>query len=168
MGSKAYEGNYKAWILEAAPASWAGGTEGSRTLLKAELDAGTRLLRLISNGGVAVNENQNTASQALVDNGKISHNIGTREVSAITITHELDFPLSSDAMWNLYSYGDKRYLVISPDGEPTTDGEILHVFEIETGEPMIQPTGQDTKQNAVITCAVQEWDKNVAFDDGVA
>lgn len=164
MSSKAYEGNFKAYLLESAPADWAGAEEGARSLTAAELAAGTRLLRLISNGGVAVTENQNTASQALIDAGKISHNIGTREVSSIVITHERDFPVSGDTMWNLYSYGDKRYLVVCPDGEPE-DTHILHVFEVETGEPQIQPTGQDTKQNFTVTCAVQDWDKNVTFDD---
>lgn len=168
MAGKAYEGNFKAWLLETAPADWTAAEEGARTLLASELDAGTRLLRLVSSGGVSVTMNTNTASQALVDLGKISHNIGTREVSDVTITHERDFPVSGDDMWNLYSYGDKRYLVVSPDGVPDTDGQVLHVFEIETGEPQLQPVAQDTKQNFVVQCAVQDWDLNVTYDDGVA
>lgn len=163
MGSLAYEGNYKAYLLETAPATW-GSDEGSRTVTTAELTAGTRLLRLVSNGAVTFTYNQNTASQPLVDLGKISHNLGTREVSGMTATHEIDFPLDTDEMWNLYGFGDKRYLVVSPDGEPTVDGTVLHVFEVEVSEPQPQGSAQDTIQNFMVTFAVQDWDLNATLD----
>ncbi len=163
MASLAYEGNFKAYLLATAPADWSAAAEGARSLLAAELTAGTRLLRLVSAGAVAYTYNQNTASQALVDEGKISHNLGTREVTGMTVTHEIDFPLSADAMWNLYGYGDKGYLVISPEGVPAITGEILHVFEVEVSEAQTQSSAQDTKQNFVATLAVQDWDLNVSF-----
>ncbi len=163
MASLAYEGNYKAYLLATAPASWAGGVEGARSLTATELTGGTRLLRLVSAGAVAYTYNQNTASQALVDEGKISHNLGTREITGMSVTHEADFPLDADAMWNLYGYGDKGYLVISPAGVPATTGEILHVFETEVSEAQTQPSAQDTIQNFMVTFAVQDWDLNVSF-----
>lgn len=166
MAGKAYDGNYKAWLAETAPTDWSS-AEGERTFTATELAAATRLLRLTSNNGVNVVMNQNTASQALLDKGKISHNIGTREVSSIQITHELDFPLNADTMFNLWAYGDKRYLVVAPnapDDEPV-DGDLIHIFEVEVGQKQPQPTAQDGKQNLVVTLAVQEWDLDVAYDD---
>jgi len=162
MAGKAYEGNYKAYLLAAEPATW-GDAEGTRTVAATELVAGTRLLRLVSAGAVAFTYNQNTASQALVDLGKISHNLGTREVTGMTVTHEIDFPLDSDAMWNLYGYGDKAWLVVSPNGEPATSGEVLHVFETEVSEAQPQGSAQDTKQNFMVTFAVQDWDLNATY-----
>ena len=162
MASKAYEGNYKAYLLSAEPISW-GAAEGSRDITTTELDAGVRLLRLVSAGAVAFTYNQATASQALVDLGKISHNLGTREVTGMTVTHEIDFPLADDAMWNLYSYGDKGWLVVAPAGEPSTLGEILQVFEVEVSEAQPQGAASDTKQNFTVTFAVQDWDLNTTF-----
>ncbi len=137
MASKAYEGNYKAWLLSTRVSDF--DPEAGSTVGATEITAGTRLLRLVSAGGVQFTYNQNTASQALVDEGKISHNLGTREVTGVSITHEMDFPLASDAMWGLYSYGDEVDLVVAPEvddssGEPS-DGEPVHVFRLEVGEP---------------------------------
>jgi hypothetical protein len=159
MAGQAFENNYKAWLLSTAPTDWLPDTN---ELASSELTAGTRLLRLISAGGVAATENQNTASQALVDEGKISHNLGTREVSDLTIVHERDFPASGDTMYNLYSNGDKRWLVTSPDGTPV-NGSILSVYEIETGDPQPTVMAQDTKENFMVQCAVQEWNHFVVF-----
>ena len=163
MAAKTYEGNYKVYLLETEPVGWSA-AEGSRTITTAELTAGTRLLRLVSNGAFTYTYNQNTASQPLVDEGKISHSLGTREVTGATLTHEIDFPLSSDAMWNLYSYGDVRFIVVAPDGEPTADGTVLHVFEGEMSEAQTQGSAQDTKQNFQVTMAVQDWDLKTTLD----
>jgi hypothetical protein len=157
--SRAYEGNFKAYLLSTAPADWLPATN---EISASEVNAGTRLLRLISNGGVAVTENVNTASQALVDEGKIRHNLGTREISGLQIVHERSFPVADDTMYNFYSYGDKRWLVVSPDGEPS-NGDVLHVFEIEAGDPEVVTVAQDTIQNFQVTCAVQEWNHFVVF-----
>src|SRR5690554_4192119 len=113
MASKAFEGNYKAWLLTAEPAGW--DTENGGTITSAELGAGTRLLRLVSDGAVTYTYTENTASQALIDKGKVSHNVGTREVTGGMITHEIDHPLEDDTMYALYSYGDARYLVVAPN-----------------------------------------------------
>ncbi|MFW5898858.1 MAG: hypothetical protein ACOCUN_00160 [Jiangellaceae bacterium] len=176
MASKAYEGNYTAWLLETAPTDWEGESEGDRTVTATELDAGTRLERLVSDGAIALTFTTNTASQAKLDAGKVGHNIGTREITGVSVTHERDLPDEdgSDDMWALYAYGDKRYLVIDPSRDPEStdfhplDTGILHVFEIETGETELQATARDTKQNFMVTFAVQEWDLNVTFDDEVA
>jgi hypothetical protein len=162
MASKSYEGNFKAWILTAAPAGLNFAAGGS-VITAAELTAGTRLLRLPSDGGVTYSYTQNTASQALVDKGKVSHNVGTREITGLSITHEIDFPLSTDAMFALYDYGDTVYLVVSPDGEPTTTGEMLDIFQIETGEAQKIAPSRDTKQNFMVGCAVQDWDLTATF-----
>ena len=162
MASLAYEGNYKAYLLSAEPTSW-GAAEGARDITTTELTAGTRLLRLVSAGAVAYSYNQNTASQPLIDLGKISHSLGTREVTGMTVTHEIDFPLSADVMWNLYAYRDKAWLVVAPDGEPSTLGEILQVFEVEVSESQPQGAASDTKQNFTVTFAVQDWDLNTTF-----
>ena len=162
MASKSYEGNFKAWILTAAPAGLNFAAGGS-VITAANLTAGTRLLRLVSDGGVTYTYNQNTASQALVDKGKVSHNVGTREVTGLSITHEIDFPLSADAMFALYDYGETVYLVVSPDGEPTSAGEMLDVFQIETGEAQKMAPSRDTKQNFVVGCAVQDWDFTAVY-----
>lgn len=167
MASRAYEGNLKGWILTTAPASWEGGVEGARSLTAAELSAGTQLERMVSAGAIGYTYNQNTASQALVDDGKISHSIGTREVTGLTVTHEIDFPLNADTMWNLYNYGDLVFLVVSTDGVPSTTGHVLHVFEAETSEAQVQASAQDTKQNFLATFAVQDWDLNVSYTAGV-
>lgn len=160
MASKTYEGNYKAYLLTSAPADYGVEDEGLVEITATELQAGTQLERLISAGGVTYTYNQNTASQALVDLGKISHAIGTREVSGMTVTHEIDFPLSSDSMWSTYAYGDLVYLVIYPGGEPGT-GDVGHLFVCETGEPQTAEVAQDTKQNFTVTFAVQDWDLNI-------
>lgn len=166
MASKAYESNYKAWLLSTRVDSF--DPENGSTVGATELDAGTRLLRLVSAGGIQFTYNQNTASQALVDEGKISHNLGTREVTGVSITHEIDFPLSGDDMWGLYSYGDEVDLVVAPEvddatGEPA-DGEVVHIFRMEVGESQPVASAQDTKQNFVVGGAVQNWDFDATFD----
>lgn len=112
MGSVAFEGNYKAWLLETQPAGWDPATGGVVTA--SELTAGTRLLRLISAGAISYTYNMNTASQAKLDTGKIGHNAGTREVTGGVINHEYDDPIESDTMYQLYAYGDKRFLIVAP------------------------------------------------------
>lgn len=162
MASKSYEGQFKAYLLTAAPAGLDFANGGS-VVTATELTAGTRLLRLVSDGGVTYTYNQNTASQALIDAGKVSHNVGTREITGLSITHEIDFPLSTDLMFALYTYGETVYLVVSPDGEPTTTGEMLDVFQIETGEAQKMAPSRDTKQNFMVGCAVQDWDLQATF-----
>lgn len=163
MASKSYEGNYKAWLLDTEPSAWTDSEEDPE-VTEAELDAGTRLERLISDGGVTYTYNQATASQAKLDEGKVSHNLGTREVTGLEITHEADFPLSSDDMWGEYAYGDQKWLVVSPDDEPDTSGDVLHVFQIETGDKQPNAPARDTIQNFNIGCAVQDWNFDVGFE----
>lgn len=164
MASKAYEGAYRVWMLETEPADWKDDTEP--VISSTELDAGTRLLNLISNGGFSASPTTNTASQAKVDEGKISHNIGTREYSGLQIIHEADLPLSGDDMWALYEYGKKVWFVVSPDGDPA-DGDLLHVFESEVDDPVPpMEMNQDTIQNFRVTGAIQDWDvTNVHYSD---
>jgi hypothetical protein len=162
MASKSYEGNFKAYLLTAAPAGLNFAAGGS-VVTQAELNAGVRLLRLPSDGGVTYSYTQNTASQALIDAGKVSHNVGTREVTGLNITHEINFPLSTDTMFALYDYGNTRYLVISPDGVPDATGDVLDIFQIETGEAQKVAPSRDTKQNFMVGCAVQDWDFNATF-----
>lgn len=162
MTSQSYEGNFKAWLLTTQPAGY-DPVNGS-TVTEVELNAGTRLLRLPSDGGLSYTYTMNTASQALVDEGKVSHNTGTREVTGGQITHEFDFPISADAMYSLYSYGDKRYIVVSPDGVPSADGEVLDILEVEMGEPHKIAPSRDTKQNFMVEFAVQNWDFQATFD----
>jgi hypothetical protein len=162
MASKAYEGQFKAWLLSDAPAGL-DFADGGSVVTETELTAGTRLLRLISDGGVGYSYTMNTASQALIDSGKVSHNVGTREVTGAQITHEIDFPLSDDDMFALYAYGDLRYLVVSPDGVPSATGEMLDIFQIETGEPQKMAPARDAKQNFMVSCAVQDWDFKATF-----
>lgn len=166
MASKAFEGNYKAWLLSTAVSDF--DPDAGSTVGETEITAGTRLLRLISAGGIEYTYNQNTASQALVDEGKISHNLGTREVTGVTITHEIDFPLSGDTMWALYEYGDQVDLVIAPEVDDTTgepsDGEDVTVFRMEVGEPQLMAAAQDTKQNFQVGGAVQNWDFKATYD----
>ncbi len=166
MASLAYEGNYKAWLLSTAIAGFDPDGAGS-SVTQTELTAGTRLLRLISAGGIQYTYNQNTASQALVDEGKISHSLGTREVTGVSITHEVDFPLSADAMWLLYGYGDQVDLVIAPEvdsvtGEPV-NAALITVFRMQVGEAQMMASAQDTKQNFMVSGAVQNWDFNASF-----
>lgn len=166
MASKAFEGNYKAWLLESEPAGWDPETGGVVTAT--ELSAGTRLLRLPSDAAISYTYNENTASQALVDTGKVGHNVGTREVTGGQITHEIDFPLESDTMYALYSYGDARYLIIAPDatggtGDDPPDAAQLVGFQIETGEPNTLAAARDTKQNFQVGWAAQDWDFKMTF-----
>lgn len=165
MASKTYDGNFKAYLLAVAPADWDAQDEGNRELTSSELTAGTRLLRLISDGGVSYTPSSNTASQALIDRGKVPHNIGTREYTGGQIIHERHFPTSEDDMWDLYEYGDKRWLVVAPDGEPSA-GDVLHVFEVEVGEVEIFQPGRDTIQNFQVALAIQDWDMKVTFAEG--
>lgn len=167
MAGLAYEGVFKVWRLDTEPAGWQDDT--NPVVTEAELTAGTRLLNLISDGGFAATPNTNTASQAKVDLGKISHNIGTREYSGLTIIHEADFPLEDDPMWNLYAYGDKCWFVVAPGGfaagseVPPADAA-LHVFEAETDDP-VPPLqmAQDTIQNFQVTGAIQDWNVKATF-----
>lgn len=167
MASKAFEGNYKAWLVETEPAGW--DTDAGGVVTSTELAAGTRLLRLPSDSPIAYTYNENTASQALVDTGKVGHNVGTREVTGGMITHQIDFPLESDAMYSLYAYGDARYLIVAPDGtggateDEPADGAQLVGFQIETGEPNTLAAARDTKQNFQVGWAAQDWDFKMTF-----
>jgi hypothetical protein len=162
MASKAFEGNYKAWLLSDAPAGL-DFADGGSVVTETELNAGTRLLRLISDGGVGYSYTMNTASQALIDTGKVSHNVGTREITGGQITHEFDFPLDADAMYALSVYGDARFLVVSPDGIPDETGQILYILQTEMGEPQPMASARDSKQNFVVGFATQEWDFVATF-----
>lgn len=164
MASIAFEGRYKAWILEAEPSGWDPSTGGVVTAT--ELAAGTRLLRLISAGAISYTYNMNTASQAKLDTGKIGHNAGTREVTGGVINHEFDSPIESDAMFALYDYGEARFLIVCPDcsTETPVDGAAMYGFQIETGEPNPINTAQDTKQNFKTEFASQDWDFKMTFD----
>lgn len=165
MASIAFEGNYKAWILEAEPAGWDPTTGGVVTAT--ELAAGTRLLRLISAGAISYTYNMNTASQAKLDTGKIGHNVGTREVTGGVINHEFDDPIESDTMFALYDYGDARFLIVAPKSDTSEPADLaaLYGFQIETGEPNPINTAQDTKQNFKVEFAAQDWDFKMTFDD---
>lgn len=164
MASKAFEGNYKAWILSSEPSGWDPDSGGVVTAT--ELAAGTRLLRLISAGAISYTYNMNTASQAILDTGKIGHNAGTREVTGGMINHEFDDPIEDDTMYQLYAYGDPRFLIVAPVAPDNTpaDGAQLYGFQIETGEPNPINTAQDTKQNFKTEFATQDWDFKITFD----
>lgn len=165
MASAAYEGNFKVWLLPTEPADW--NDEDSPTVTQAAIEAGTRMLRLISDGGVSYQFTTNTASQARMDDGKVGHNIGTREITGLEMIFERDFPVADDAMWNYFQYGDKRWMVISPNGDldDIADGEILHVFEVETGEKQLVSPGRDTIQNFSVSLAVQDWNLDVEYEE---
>lgn len=164
MASKSFEGNFKAWLLETEPTSW--DPDSGSVIGATELTAGTRLLRLVSDGAVTYSYTENTASQALVDKGKVSHNIGTREVTGGMITHEIDHPLESDAMYSLYNYGDARWLIVCPNcpNDEPDDGAQLYGFEVEMGEPNPLAAARDTKQNFQVSFAAQDWDFKATFD----
>ena len=163
MASKSFEGNYKAWLLETEPAGW--DPEGGGVVTDTELAAGTRLERLVSDGAISYTYTENSASQALIDEGKVSHNAGTREVTGGQITHEIDFPLEGDTMYSLYAYGDERFLVVCPDcpGDTPEDGAQLVGFQVQTGDPNTLAPARDTKQNFQVAWFAQDWDFKAAF-----
>ncbi|WP_166345121.1 hypothetical protein [Phytoactinopolyspora limicola] len=165
MSSRSSEGNVKGWLLPVRPADW-DEPEGEKTLNDVELAAGIRILRLVSDGGITINPTANTASQALLDKGKVSHNAGTRERTG-ELRIEADFDdetaLAGDDMYDLVVYGDKYWLVQSRGGVPE-DGHLLQVYELEMGDgPQLQPSARDTKQNFHVPIAIQEWDEKVVF-----
>lgn len=167
MTFKAAEGNLKAWLATTAPATWpSDGTmpdKGTTVVTQAELTAATPLTNLLSDGGVTITPTSNTASLALVDSGIIAEQAGTRQRSG-EIRHATNFPEEDDAMYALYSYGDKRWLFVSDNGEPAADGDLLKVYEVEIGDdPQTQPAAQDTKRRFHVPLAVQAWDESATF-----
>lgn len=156
----AFEGRLKFYVLATPPDSWANDPEGSRTITMDEIEAGVQVQRLISDGGVTITPTANTASQALLDRGKVSHNAGTRERTGELRFEKAD-ETAEDEMIDLFQYGDKRWGVRASDGEPQP-GDIVQLYEFEVGDdPQFQPAARDTNQNVHVPMAIQEWDEKV-------
>lgn len=164
MASRTFFGNYKVyWVPD--------GVNDLAAPTTTELSTGTRIERLLADGGFTYTANEGNVSQDLLDEGKTSEDVGIRSVTGLSVTWELDFDasrgVSNDANWSLWQYNDRGTLVVIPDGalegeEDETDlaGALAHTFQVSAHDPRTVAPSGNSKQNATVTFAVQDW----AFD----
>lgn len=125
-----------------------------------ELDGGTEFSAFLPTAGVGFNHQQNKASIAMIDKGKIAQAMGTQQVDA-DITFVFDD--ESNDPYEYFTNGLQGYLVRSVfgwtgvDGAPG-DGDLCMVYKCESGDPQPQPTAQDEYQQFVVPFGASDWD----------
>ena len=122
---------------------------------------GTRLVE-IPTDGISFGGSQNNASTPMLDSQRISQSPGTEDRNLTINFRRLD---AEDDMFALWERDLQGYIVVSHDGVPVADSEVL-VYEGQAHAPMPQDPSQDSHQQFQVTWAVSDWDEKAVVASG--
>jgi hypothetical protein len=127
----------------------------------ANLTAGTDLTPLIPVAGVNLAATQNTASIALLGQAFIVENIGTHGKS-MTLTFVRHKTAVLDVAWTLFTYKLATHIVIGRFGSLAAAAR-AEVYQVETSEPLMNPSAENEVQQFTVQCAIQAYNQNAVI-----